>query len=165
MKRSNFSVAAQVLLVVLALLAGADEAAAALGQAPSVATAASATTGATGARMLTVTPGAAGPYTVQETLLSSGTLVREYTDASGIVFAVSWQGPTLPDLAALLGGYFPTFQAHTDQVRAAGIRRAPVNMARDGLVLKSLGHARNFYGNAYAPALVPTGVDINHVLQ
>src|ERR1035437_3426633 len=162
MKRFNFSVAAQVLLFALTLLTGADEAAAALGQAPSVATAASATTGA---KMLAVAPAASGQYTVQETLLSSGTLVREYTNTSGIVFAVSWQGPTLPDLAALLGGYFPTFQTHTDQVRAAGIRRAPVNMARDGLVLKSLGHARNFYGNAYAPALVPTGVDINHVLQ
>jgi hypothetical protein len=58
-----------------------------------------------------------------------------------------------------------SFKAQTDQAHRAGIRRAPVIMNRDGLVLQSMGHPRNFLGSAYAPALVPTGVNISDVFQ
>lgn len=157
MKRYFFSAPVQVLLVALLLATGAGEAVAALGQGPTVA--------ATGARMLATTPAATGLYTVHEVLLATGTTVREYTDPAGIVFAVSWRGPVLPNLSALLGSYYSTFKVQTDQTRRAGIRRAPVNMAQDGLVVRSMGRMRNFFGNAYAPALVPTGVSINDVFQ
>ena len=50
-------------------------------------------------------------YTVNRTTLDSGTTVREYVDASGTVFAVSWSGPVLPDLKQLLGPYFDTLAA------------------------------------------------------
>ena len=162
MKRYFFSGPVQVLLVGLLLVTGAGEAVAALGQSPTIAAASAA---ASGARMLAATPAANGRYTVHEVLLESGTTVREYTDPAGIVFAVSWKGPVLPDFGAMLGSYFTTFQLHTEQARNSGIRRAPVNMERDGLVVHSQGHMRNFFGNAYAPSLVPTDVNINDVLQ
>ena len=37
-------------------------------------------------------------------------------------------------------------------------------MARDGLVLRSNGRMRQFFGYAYAPALVPAGLNIQDVL-
>ena len=162
MNRYLFSAPFGVLLFALLLATAPSPVLAALGQSPTVAVPSAASSGA---RMLAVKPAASGQYTVHEVLLSSGTTVREFTDPAGSVFAVSWKGPVLPDLNALLGSYFATFKAQTDQTRRAGIRRAPVNMERDGLVLQSMGHTRNFFGNAYAPALVPTGVSINNVLQ
>lgn len=45
-------------------------------------------------------------YTVRETTLGSGTVVREYVSTAGTVFALSWQGPVTPNLSDLLGTYF-----------------------------------------------------------
>ncbi len=162
MKRYIFSAPVRGLLLALLAFIGTGAAQAALGQAPSVAAPGSAPSGA---RMLAAVPAANGMYTVHEAVLANGSTVREYASAGGIVFAVTWKGPLLPDLGALLGNYFPTLQLQTEQNRQAGLRRAPVTMERDGLVLQSMGHMRNFFGSAYAPALVPNGVSINHVLQ
>ncbi len=153
---------ARTLLVALLLLNGGGAAMAALGQAPAMAAPASAPSAV---RMRVVTRAASGQYTKHEVLLASGTTVREYANPVGIVFAVSWKGAALPDLGTLLGDHYPSFKAQTDQARRAGMRRAPVNMERDGLVLQSMGHMRNFFGSAYVPALVPAGVSISNVLQ
>ena len=48
-----------------------------------------------------ITPGQ--NYTVHELRSATGVVVREYASASGKIFAVSWQGPTLPDLQQLSG--------------------------------------------------------------
>jgi len=42
-------------------------------------------------------------YRVQEIQLPSGTLVREFVGSDGIVFAVAWSGPTVPNLRQTLG--------------------------------------------------------------
>jgi len=157
----------RVLLLGLVLAASAGEVMATLGQAPSAAPPAAATSGATpGAKMLAATP-AAQPslYTLHEVLLENGTTVREYATPAGLVFAVTWRGPVLPDLSALLGGYFNTFKRETEQARLVGRRGSPVSMDRDGLVVSSNGRMRNFFGHAYALALIPTGVNIKDVLQ
>jgi hypothetical protein len=144
------------------LLGGAGAAQAALGQAPS---APSTTAPATPVvRMLAATP-ASSAYTVHETLLDSGTTVREFATPAGVVFALSWRGPVLPDLNVLLGKYFASFQAATDEARQTGRRGGPVNIARDGVVVHSNGRMRNFFGDAYAPALIPSGMNIHDVLQ
>ena len=157
----------RVLLLGLVLAASVDEVMATLGQAPSAAPpAASASTATPSARMLAATP-AAQPslYTLHEILLENGTVVREYATSAGLVFAVTWRGPVLPDLSALLGGYLNTFKRETEQARLAGRRGGPVNMDREGLVVSSNGRMRNFFGHAYAPALIPAGVNIKDVLQ
>jgi len=141
----------------------ASPAMAALGQAPSKL---SASSPATSSRMLAVVPTARlGSYTVQETQLENGTTVREYVTPAGLVFAVAWQGPVLPDLDVLLGAYFNTFRLETEQARLLGRRGAPVDMTRDGLVVRSSGRMRNFFGHAYAIDLVPAGLTIKDVLQ
>lgn len=104
-------------------------------------------------------------YTTHESQLETGTLVREFADASGLVFAVTWRGPVLPDLRQWLGGYFGAFKQETDQQRVAGRRGAPVNLVQEELVVRSHGRMRHFFGHAYVPARVPPAVDINKVLQ
>ena len=110
------------------------------------------------------TPGAkiqaaviSGAYTMQESELDSGTVVREYATLAGQVFAVSWRGPLLPDLNALLGNYFKAFRDEAQQARLAGRRSSSMNMESAALVVRSNGRMRNFVGSAYAPELVPAG--------
>ena len=147
----------------LALLSSAGSAVAALGQAPTPLPAASA---ATAARMAAISPVVrSSVYTLHEFRHENGTLIQEYASLAGVVFAVSWRGPVLPDLSVLLGGYFSTFKHEIEQARSRGRRGAPVNIERDDLVVSSNGRMRNFFGHAYAPALVPYGVDIKDVLQ
>ena len=144
-------------------LAGVTPALAALGQSP---TRLSSAPGVPGARMLAIAPTArVGAYTAQETQLESGTTVREYATPAGRVFAVSWMGPVLPDLDVLLGNYFGSFKLETDNARLKGRRGAPVDMARDGLVVRSNGRMRNFFGHAYVVDLIPAGVAINDLLE
>jgi hypothetical protein len=144
-------------LLGLALAAGATQAMATLGQAPSTLPAASVAMPASNT--------SPSFYTTHEALLENGTTIREFATPAGVVFAVAWRGPVLPDLSALLGDYFKTFKAETEQARTLGKRGSPVTIQRSDLVVSSGGRMRNFFGYAYAPALVPTGVNIKDVLQ
>jgi hypothetical protein len=98
-------------------------------------------------------------------VLENGTIVRELATPAGVVFAAIWRGPVLPDLGLLLGDYFETFKTETDQARATGKRGSPVNIQRSDLVFSSSGRMRRFFGYAFVPALIPTGVNINDLLQ
>lgn len=157
----------RILLLGLMLAASAAEVLATLGQAPSASLPAVATSNATpSAKMLAATPTAQpSRYTLHEVLLENGTRVQEYATPAGLVFAVAWRGPVLPDLSALLGGYFETLKRETERTRLVGRRGSSVSMERDGLVVSSNGRMRNFFGHAYAPALVPADVNIKDVLQ
>jgi Protein of unknown function (DUF2844) len=115
----------------------------------------------------TITPYAisSSSYTVSELTLESGTVIKEFMDAQGIVFAVQWAGPVMPELADLLGIHFKTFQSHTEQIRSQGQFRASVNMTRSDVVVRSNGRMRNYYGSAYVPMLVPSQISIDDVFQ
>jgi len=102
-----------------------------------------------------------GAYTVQE-LQSGSTTVREYVAASGVVFAVAWNGRTHPDLATLLGSYAGEYRAALRQTpRKRGLRRQQVQS--DQVVVEKWGHMRNLQGRAYSPALLPSGVTIDEI--
>jgi hypothetical protein len=109
--------------------------------------------------------GSDGTYQVHEFQLGSGTMVKEIATAQGTVFAVTWRGPVLPDLTAFLGVYFTTFNQAAAQARAGGARASAVSVNKDGLVLRSSGRMRAFEGYAFATSLVPTGVNIDELLQ
>lgn len=162
-----YSVRRWLLWAVLAC--SAAPAMATLGQAPSMplpSQAPSASSPAPGARLLSASPvGRSGLYTIHESGLDGGTTVREYATPEGVVFAVAWRGPVLPDLNALMGGYFNAFREHAQQARAAGRRGSPLAMETDALVVRSNGRMRNFFGSAYAPGLIPAGVNIKDVLE
>ncbi|ALL64389.1 Protein of unknown function (DUF2844) [Paraburkholderia caribensis MBA4] len=94
-------------------------------------------------------------YTVHESQTSDGVTVREYASAANVVFAVTWQGPTRPDMRALLGSYFPNF-VNAGQSRARGTR--PLIGREGDLQIESVGHQGAFAGRAYVPRLVPATV-------
>ncbi len=97
---------------------------------------------------------AAAAYTMHEIQAASGVQVNEYVAPSGSVFAVSWQGPFLPDMKQLLG---PWFDEYARQMHAKR-RRGPVSIHTPDLVVEMTGHARWKAGRAYVPSLVPAGV-------
>ena len=98
-------------------------------------------------------------YTVRETTLGNGTVVREYLAADGSVFGIAWHGPQMPDLNDLLGSYFPQYVAGVKAVRAArGGGHGPVAVDQSGLVVRSGGHMGAFSGQAWLPPALPAGV-------
>ncbi|WP_144143702.1 DUF2844 domain-containing protein [Paraburkholderia sp. BCC1884] len=98
-------------------------------------------------------------YTVRETALGNGTVVREYLAADGAVFGIAWRGPQMPDLNDLLGSYFPQYVAGVKAVRAArGGARGPVAVDQSSLVVRSGGHMGAFSGQAWLPPALPAGV-------
>lgn len=102
---------------------------------------------------------ATASYTVKQTTLASGTVVREYIGQDGTVFGIAWQGPAMPDLTTLLGSYFPQFASGVQAQQSQGIgSRNVANVAGSGLVVHSGGHMGFFVGQAYLPQALPTGV-------
>jgi len=143
------------LLVLTLLLAYADASQAALGGAPSEFTPASGTARSLSQASSSVEAASPANFTIQATTLEGGTTVREYINASGIVFAVSWSGPFKPDLKKLLDGYFDAMVAESAKSPRAGHSQLRVN--RPDLIIISGGHMRAFEGKAYLPAAFPAG--------
>lgn len=94
-------------------------------------------------------------YTVHALTLPSGTVVREYVAANGVVFAVAWNGPSQPNFNTVLGNYFADLQS---AARAGHGGRNRLDLERSDLVIQSGGHMRAFFGRAYLVDAVPSGV-------
>jgi hypothetical protein len=99
-------------------------------------------------------------YTMHELQVPSGATVREYVGPTGVVFAVAWQGPTMPDLRQLLG---PQFDQYVAAMAARRNMRGPVSIQLPGLVVQSSGRMRAFTGKAYVPEGLPQGVSADDV--
>ena len=138
-------------------------ASAALGGAPFVA-GASAAVDARVARYQPVQM-AQGGYRVFALELNNATVVQEFVDAGGQVFALRWSGPDLPDMGMLLGPYLPVFKASVQAARQAGKRGGPVMVQSGGMVLVSTGVMGAFQGYAYLTVRIPPGVDIQTLLK
>ena len=139
-------------LLTALLLAYAGACHAALGGAPED----FGTANATVASKLTA---AGASYRVRETTLATGTQVNEYVSAGGVVFALTWEGPILPDLKALLGNYFDALVAESASAPRAGRGRLGVNNPE--VVINSGGRMRAFEGSAWLPAQLPAGFTPN----
>jgi len=157
------------LMLFLTLLQGAL-AYAALGGSPSdfggtpatsarrlAATGAAPATTATTAATAATAAAADAVYTVSQSTLDSGTVVREYSDTAGKVFAVSWRGPMLPDLRTLLGEKFAVMTGAAGQRARAG--HSQLALDQSDVVLVSNGHMRSFAGHAWIPSALPAGFD------
>ena len=92
--------------------------------------------------------------TLQTQTLANGTTVRQYLDANGLVFAVAWEGPVLPDFVRLLGNQFASYQD------ALQVQRRGVSVHTAAVVIESGGMMRAFAGRAYLPANVPAGFGV-----
>ncbi|WP_027793017.1 DUF2844 domain-containing protein [Paraburkholderia acidipaludis] len=106
---------------------------------------------------------AAASYTVRQTTLANGTVVREYVSQAGSVFGVAWNGPQMPNLSELLGSYFPQYVAGVKANRAAGFMHGPGVVEQSGLVVHSGGHMGSFSGQAWLPGSLPSGVGASDI--
>ncbi|MGO9085961.1 MAG: DUF2844 domain-containing protein [Candidatus Sulfotelmatobacter sp.] len=97
-------------------------------------------------------------YTIHELTSPVGTVVREYVSPGGRVFAVSWQGPFIPEMKQLLGSYFPQYSLAAQEQRERHLGRWSLNIDDSSLVVHSAGHMRAYSGQAYDPGLLPAGV-------
>lgn len=116
-------------------------------------------------------PAASG---VQQTLMNGairvrtltdagGTTINEYATSTGRIVAYTWEGPTMPDLRALLGGYDVSYRAGA---AAAAAALADGNLhssriARPDVIVESGGPMRGYVGRAWLPAALPPGVVID----
>jgi hypothetical protein len=143
----------------------------ALGSAPSYPVTASSTRAgaasqgaASAPRLAALANAAAAAYTVSQTTLPSGTVVNEYIAAGNTVFALSWQGPTMPPLKTLLGTYFPSYvQGLTDAHAAQGGGHGAAVVHQSALVVETGGHMGAFMGRAYLPQALPQGVSADDI--
>jgi hypothetical protein len=142
--------------------AGAAQAAAASSVARQAAEASATGSSATSATA-SASASASASYTVRQTTLANGTVVREYVSAAGSVFGVAWSGPQMPNLSELLGSYFPQYVAGIKANRAAGIVHGPGVVEQSGLVVHSGGHMGAFSGQAWLPASLPAGVSTSDI--
>lgn len=108
----------------------------------------------------TVSTSAMPSYDRHEIRTADGTSVREFAARDGNVFAVDFDGPTMPDLKSVLGTRYDSY------VRAAQARRGNhhvVSFTSDGAVVTIVKLPRGFAGHAHLPAAVPTGVDVREL--
>lgn len=92
------------------------------------------------------------------TLTDAGnTTLNEYATNTGQIIAYTWQGPTMPDLCALLGKY-------ADSYRTGATASAPDGnlhvswVVRPDVIVESGGPMRGYAGRAWLPAALPPGV-------
>jgi hypothetical protein len=98
-------------------------------------------------------------YDIEEITADDGMRVREYVGRDGVVFAVSWTGPVLPDLQRLLGTHYVEYTTALAALSRPGLHRS-VRVASTELVVESGGHLRAYAGRAYLPRLIPAGISM-----
>lgn len=96
-----------------------------------------------------------GTATYRETVLSTGTIVHEYLDSTGNVYAVTWKGPFQPDLKALLGSYFQVLNTASASGRKG---MSGLHIVQSDFVLTSSGQMGALDGKAWLPPKLPVGM-------
>ena len=109
---------------------------------------------------------AVGNYSRHDITRANGGVVREFTNAKGQVFAVTWSGPGKPDLRTLLGRYFTTLQASGNTIgRTMHSLRRPAQVNQPDLQIQTGGHMGWFHGVAFIPSLAPSGYSTSDLAQ
>jgi hypothetical protein len=98
--------------------------------------------------------------TTHEITLADGSGIKEYVNAAGQVFAVSWRTRLKPNLQSLLGAnYAALSEAALEQPKGVAGMKLQQSLRLSNLVVHQGGRVNAFAGVAYVPALVPSGVD------
>jgi Protein of unknown function (DUF2844) len=123
-----------------------------------------------GAKAVPSMPGPPAPgapvsanFSVEQLTTPEGVVVSEYVSQRGTVFAVTWRGPTPPDVATLLGTYFKQYRdaADTGAPSPLGVHASSVHASN--VTVETAGHMGYMWGRAYLPAAVPTGVSPSEI--
>ncbi|ANB73303.1 hypothetical protein AYM40_13740 [Paraburkholderia phytofirmans OLGA172] len=92
------------------------------------------------------------------TLTDAGnTTINEYATNTGQIIAYTWQGPTMPDLRALLGPYADSYRTGAAASAPDGNLHAS-RVVRPDVIVESGGPMRGYAGRAWLPAALPPGV-------
>jgi hypothetical protein len=102
-------------------------------------------------------------YTYNEFVTASNLRVREFLTPKGKVFGIAWQGPRTPDLQVLLGSYFPGWRDAVANQPHQSLHRSVIQTP--SLVVRMAGAMGFVTGSAWAPRLVPAGVDARNVVK
>lgn len=94
-------------------------------------------------------------YNLHQITTPDGSVVNEFVSPAGVVFGVSWQGTSLPNLPQLLGTYLTNLQQGQ---RTKVVPRRAVTIEDNNFVFTSIGRLRSFRGRAYVPGLVPANL-------
>ena len=100
-------------------------------------------------------------YTVSAITLPTGTVVNEYISAAGKVFAVTWKGPSVPNLQQTLGSYFAAFRAAG--AAPHGGNHHQLRVQQSDFVMQTAGHMRAWRGMAYVPSLLPPNFSLDDI--
>ncbi|WP_153099772.1 DUF2844 domain-containing protein [Paraburkholderia hayleyella] len=92
---------------------------------------------------------------------AGGTTIREYAASDGRIFAYTWQGPTMPDLHALLGKYTASYRTGATANRAISNELHASRVERPDVVVESGGQMRSYLGRAWLPQALPPGISPN----
>jgi hypothetical protein len=89
--------------------------------------------------------------------LADGSTIREYLNADGRVYAVSWNTRAKPRLDQLLGAHFPAYAegGRLAMQRRAGVQHQAV-IEQGDLVVESSAHLNAHIGRAYLRSLLPS---------
>src|SRR5258707_11242792 len=93
-------------------------------------------------------------YRLHEIQLPSGTRVREFAGSDGKVFAVAWNGPTVPNLRQTLGQYFDNY---VTAAKASHSGHHHLQIRDSNLVVQAGGHNGALSGLAHLPRSLPRG--------
>lgn len=96
-------------------------------------------------------------YAVHELRADSGLVVREFSTPDGIIFAVAWEGPVIPDLRQILGSHFDDFQQAAAMQNRRGVH-GPLFIQQNGLTVELGGHMRSYRGKAYLSNEIPGSI-------
>ncbi|MDR6504056.1 hypothetical protein J2785_007250 [Burkholderia ambifaria] len=105
----------------------------------------------------------ASDYSIVETRLSAGDILREYVAYDNRVFAVVWEGRHMPDMATLLGGYFNQYRTALMKQRTSRDSHTPVGVVLDDLIVYVSGRTHNVYVRVWLPKALPAGVQPNAI--
>ena len=92
------------------------------------------------------------------TLTDAGTTtINEYATSTGQIVGYAWEGPTMPDLHALLGKYADSYRTGATLSTQDGNLHSS-RIARPDVIVESAGPMRGYVGRAWLPAALPPGV-------
>ena len=100
---------------------------------------------------------ALGNVTVITQRLPSGIILREYMAGDGLIFALTWQGPSQPNLQVILGAYFDNY------LNAAKNAQRPIYSQDSNIVIESSGMMGAYEGLAYLPRQLPVGFSVKNL--
>jgi hypothetical protein len=103
-------------------------------------------------------------YSVHSMTLAGGTVVNEYLNSAGKVFAVAWHGPFPPPMQQILGSYF---QQYSDALQVQSQSRThghhPLHIEEGSMVVETGGHMRGHVGRVYLSSQLPQGLTADQI--